>query len=102
MPRHSLVLAAAFAMIAVMASARPALAAYGAFAYDEATGKYGVAWNEDTESRAREVALKDCKSPGCKIVMPVGPHICAALATAETGTAWGGVNDRPTKDAARL
>jgi hypothetical protein len=90
MPRHSLVLAAAFAMIAVMAGARPALAAYGAFAYDEGAGKFGYSYNEQSQKAADAAALKGCASGDCKIVFRTGPQQCGAIAATENGKVWGG------------
>ena len=64
--------------------------AYAAVAFDDQTAKYGFAWNEDTQQRADEAALQACNSQACKVVFPVPPHRCGALATAEKGNAWGG------------
>jgi len=93
-------LAAGFAATLLLGAA-PALAGYGAIAFNETTGKYGLSWNEQTQHRAEEIALRDCGGEGCKIVVPVGPRECAALATAEKGTAWGAAK-RPNRDAAKL
>ncbi len=82
-------------------TAAPALAGYGAVAFDEKTAKYGFGWNEDTQKRADEAALQGCNSEGCKVVIPVPPRKCAAFATAEKGNAWGG-NVGATRDAAKL
>jgi hypothetical protein len=101
MPRQSLVIAAMFAMIAVMAGARPALAAYGAFAYDEGARKFGYSHDEASQKAADAAALKGCASGGCRIVFRTGPRECGALASGETGTAWGGAA-KPTLDAAKL
>jgi hypothetical protein len=101
MPRHSLVLAAAFAMIAVLASARPALAAYGAFAYDEGAHKLGYSYNEQSQKAADAAALKGCASGDCKIVFRTGPRQCGAIATGDEGKVWGGAR-RDKKDAAEL
>ncbi len=101
MPHHSLVLAAVFAMIAVMAGARPALAAYGAFAYDEGAHKYGYSHNEATQKAADDLALKGCASGGCKIVFRTGPQQCGAIATGEDGKVWGGAR-RDQQAAAEL
>lgn len=65
-------------------------ARFGAVAVDEKTAKYGFAWNEDTQQRANEVALQGCDSDACKVVFPVPPNRCGALATGEKGNAWGG------------
>jgi hypothetical protein len=100
-------LAAALVVLALgLSAAGPALAAYGSMALDEESGKYGASWNEDTQKRADDAALKGCNSPGCKIVFRVLPHRCGALATGEKGSsgkvAWGGKNNASTRDAAKL
>jgi hypothetical protein len=98
------VLLAAGVVIAgtVLIGAAPAVAGYGAIAFDDATGRYGFAWNEKTAHEAEEIAVRDCKTKGCKVVIPVGPRECAALASSETGKiAWGG-SKRPSRDAAKL
>lgn len=90
---------AASALVAVLALAAPAYAGYGAIAYDQGTGRYGLAWNEATQQRASELAKKDCGgSADCRL-FPVAPGRCAALATAENtkeSSAWG-VSIRPNK-----
>lgn len=99
------VMAAAFSGLLMLSAAAPALAAFGAMALDEDTGKYGASWNEKTQKEADEAALKGCNSGGCKVIFRVPPRHCAALATGEKGTsgkiAWGGA-DKSTRDAARL
>jgi hypothetical protein len=104
MPRQSLVLAAMFAMFAVMAGARPALAAYGAFAYDEGAHKFGYSHDEATQKAADAAALKGCASPGCKIVFHTGPQQCGAIATGEDGKVWGGAyrDQRPAAELAAM
>ena len=81
--------------------AMPALAGYGAIAWDRGTGKYGVSWNQPTPQRAEEVALGECGASGCKVVTRVGPTRCGALATTsdgkQAGAAW-----RKDREAARL
>ncbi len=94
-------IAAGFSALLVMIAATPAFAGYGAVAFDEKTAKYGFGWNEDTQKRADEAALQACNSEGCKVVIPVPPRRCAALATGEKGSAWGG-NVGATRDAAKL
>jgi hypothetical protein len=99
-------LAAASVTLALsLGAAAPALAAFGAMALDDETGRYGASWNEETQKRAEDAALKGCNSPGCKIVFRVSPRRCGALATGEKGksgkVAWGGA-DKRTRDAARL
>ena len=40
-------------LLALVAGAAPAQAAFGAFAYDEATGKYGASWNQAEREAGR-------------------------------------------------
>lgn len=98
---------AAWIVVALLAFAymlwptAPAVAGYGAIAWDRATGKYGVSWNQPTAKRAEEVALGECGASGCKIVSKGSPKMCGALATTEdgkhAGAAW-----RKDREAARL
>jgi len=99
--RCATIIAAGFSALLVTAAAAPALAGYGAVAFDEKTAKYGFGWNEDTQKRADEAALQACNSEACKVVIPVPPRRCAALATGEKGTAWGGSVDA-ARDKAKL
>jgi len=78
-----------------------AVAGYGAIAWDRATGKYGVSWNQPTPQRAMEVAVAECGTSGCKVVTKVGPAMCGALATSEDGK-QAGAAPRKNRDAARL
>jgi hypothetical protein len=91
--------AASLAVAATLAGAAPARAAVGAFAYDEATGKYGASWNEPTEKRAEEAALKGCASDKCKIVFRTRAGECGAIAATEDGKAWGGARRPKREDA---
>jgi len=100
--RCQTVMAAAFGAVAILASTTaPALAGFGAFAYDAATGKYGFSWNEQDQRQADAAALKGCVAEGCKVVFRVGPKHCGAIAITEDGKVWGGA-DRDRKDAAEL
>ena len=80
--------------------AAPAFAGFGAVAYDQNTGKYGASFNQDTEAKAFEEALKQCSSPECR-VHPVEPAGCGALALSEKDKQghvyWGGA-DRETEE----
>jgi hypothetical protein len=89
---------ASFAVAAWLAAAAPARAAVGAFAYDEATGKYGASWNQASQKQAEEAALKGCASEKCRIVFRTGAGECGAIAATEDGRAWGGAT-RPKRDA---
>jgi uncharacterized protein DUF4189 len=100
MRRTRMIVVGCLAILAMLAAA-PAFAGYGAVAFDEKAAKYGFAWNEDTQKRADEAALQACNSADCKVVIPVPPRRCAALATGEKGNAWGGHVDT-SRDAAKL
>lgn len=102
MPRPSVKAALATATLSLLlaaAGAAPAIAAFGAFAYDEGTGKYGASWNQATEKGADENALKGCASDKCKIVFRVKGGECGAIAATADGKAWGGAK-RPKREEA--
>jgi len=90
--------AAAVAALLLGGVTTQAEAGFGAVAYDQNTGKYGASWNEATQSKAFELALKQCASPGCQ-VHPVQPKGCGALALSgkdkDGHIYWGGA-DRVT------
>ena len=94
--RHAAV--ATVAILATLASAAPAVAGFGAVAYDQNSGKYGASWDEPTQAKAYELALKQCASAGCR-VHPVEPKGCGALALSgkdkDGHIYWGGA-DRVT------
>ena len=98
--RARTITAAGFAVLILMA-ASPALAGYGAFARDEATGKYGFSWNEANQKQADDAAIKSCNTTGCKVVFRLGPKLCGAIALTDDGKIWGG-STRPTRAAAEL
>ena len=89
------------AALFVLANAAPAFAEYGAFARDDASGKYGLSWNEANQKQAEDAAIKGCNTSGCKVVFKVGPKQCGAIALTDDGKIWGGAV-RPTKAAAEL
>ena len=100
--RRAILSAAGFAAaFFVLANAAPAFAEYGAFARDEATGKYGFSWNEANQKQAEDAAIKNCNTTGCKVVFRVHPKQCGAIALTDDGKIWGG-STRPTKAAAEL
>ncbi len=92
---------AMLALASILLAATPALAAYGAIAWDKASGKRGWSWNEPTPQKAAEVAISECGASGCKVIMRTGAGQCAALATIDTGK-FVGAAARKTKDDARL
>src|SRR5713101_2976479 len=81
--RRSTVLAAGFSAILVIVAATPALAGHGALARDDDSGKYGLSSNEESQSKADDVALKICGGDKCKIVFRTAARECGAIATAE-------------------
>jgi hypothetical protein len=92
-------IAASLAALVLAVGAAPAFAAFGAFAYNGATGKYGASWNQASEKQADETALKGCASEKCKIVFRTGAGQCGAIAATEDGKAWGGAR-RPKREEA--
>ena len=93
--------AVAISAFAAIAATTPALAEYGAFARDQATGKYGFSWNEANQRQADDAAIKACNTTGCKVEFRVAPKKCGAVAMTDDGKIWGGA-DRPTRSAAEL
>jgi hypothetical protein len=83
------------------AAAQPAVAGYGALAKDEASGKYGLSANEESQKKAEDVAIKICGGDKCKIVFRTAAKECGAIATADSGNAWG-AGKRPQRAAAEL
>ena len=90
--RRATIIAAGFSAILVMLTAAPAFAGYGALAHDDETGKYGLSANEDTQTKADDVAMKECGGGKCKIVFRTVSRQCGAIAVAENAgsTGWGG------------
>jgi hypothetical protein len=87
---------------AMLLAAQPARAAeYGAIAWDKETGKQGSKWNQPTQKRADEVALSECGSSGCKVIIRAGPGMCGALASTDDGKHIGAAS-RKDRDAARV
>ena len=101
--RRATMMAAGLSALLVIGTAGPALAGYGAFALDQNAHKFGYSANQPDQQRADQLALKNCKSANCKIIFPIGPRQCGALATSDKqgSTAWGG-SVKPTRDAAGL
>ena len=77
--RRTTVIVAGFVLTTTIAAA-PALAGYGALAHDDSTGKYGLSSNEETQSKAEDVAKKICGSDSCKIVFRTVAKECGAIA----------------------
>ena len=99
--RRRTIFALGFAVLLAGAAAPPAWAGHGALAHDDASGKYGLSANEESQSKADDVALKICGGDKCKIVFRTAARECGAIATAEAGNAWG-AGKRPQRAAAEL
>jgi uncharacterized protein DUF4189 len=97
--RRASIIGAGFAAVLASAAAMPAFAAFGAFALDEVAHKYGYSSNQPTQKSADQQAVKNCKSSNCKVVFPIGPRQCGALATTADGSAWGGAVRPKREDA---
>lgn len=82
-------------------TAYSALGHYGAIAWDQDTGRRGWSWNQDSPTRAEEMALSGCGSSGCRVILRPGAAMCGALATNEAGK-YVGAASRKDRDAARL
>jgi Domain of unknown function (DUF4189) len=81
-----LMIPAAFGLAMLVGA--PAVAGYGAVAYDGDARKQGTAWNETTQ-RANQAAPRNCGSDKCKVRFGVPRGMCAALVTPDSGPAWG-------------
>jgi len=99
--RRSTTIAAGFAALSLLLTAAPALAGYGALAHDDDSGKYGLSSNEESQTKADDVAMKECGGDKCKIVFRTAAKQCGAIATAEGSSAWG-AGRGPAKSAAQL
>lgn len=82
-------------------SATQALAAYGAFAYDQGTGRYGFSWNRASQEAANDAAIRGCRSSDCKVVFRIGPRQCGAVALSGNNKGWGGAK-RSSRETAEL
>jgi uncharacterized protein DUF4189 len=91
---HNGMVATAGAALLLVGVATAANAGFGAVAYDQNSGKYGASWDEPTQAKAYELALKQCASHDCR-VHAVEPKGCGALALSDKDKAWGGA-DRET------
>jgi hypothetical protein len=81
---------AILALVTVVTMSAPAMAGYGALAYDEQTRKQGFASGEDTQKSADQEAVRKCGSENCKVRFGIPPGQCAAFATPADGPSWGG------------
>ncbi|HWD58969.1 MAG TPA: DUF4189 domain-containing protein [Stellaceae bacterium] len=89
--------------VAIVTSGAHAFAAFGAIAYDQATGRYGFSWDQSSQDRANGAARKDCGADACRMI-PIPPAKCGALATTtdfKKSNAWAAAV-RDQKPAAEL
>lgn len=77
--------------------------AFGAIAYDEDSGAYGLSDGSASEARAEKSAMKFCKKngSGCKIVETFF-DTCAAIAQDKAGSVAGWGVDENRKDAGKI
>jgi clan AA aspartic protease (TIGR02281 family) len=75
--------------------------AYGSFAYDQRSGRFGTSSNQPYYQTADQAAIATCASPGCQIVLRTGPRECGAVAASDYGGGWGG-GKGPGRDGAIL
>jgi hypothetical protein len=88
------------AFAAAVLPARPAAAAYGAIAWDKATGRYGWSKDQTTTDKAGALALSGCGATGCKVVIQMKSSApCGALATTQDGKTAGGAARKNLADA---
>ena len=99
--RRATMIVVGFSAVLVMLAAAPAFAGYGALAYDEEARKYGLSSDEVSQTKADDVATKECGSGKCKIIFRTASRTCGAIALAESGNAWGAAT-RPQRAAAEL
>jgi Domain of unknown function (DUF4189) len=101
--RLALLTAAAVLAFAAPALSVPPAAAYGAIAWDKATGRYGWSRNQATQQKADELAISGCGATGCKVVIRMTSAApCGALATNEDGKSAGGASRKNLADARLL
>jgi hypothetical protein len=86
---------------ATLLPAAPAIAGYGAIAWDKETGRSAWVWDQSTAAKAKEEALSRCGTSGCKVVLESAAKQCFALAKTQDGKQIGAAA-RQTQDAARL
>ena len=85
--RRSTMIALGIAAFLAGAGAQPALAGYGALAHDDASGKYGLSANEETQSKADDVAMKICGGDKCKVVFRTVAKECGAFGMQQQASA---------------
>ena len=102
MRRATLTFVALLGLGVVPLTAVPALAEYGAIAWDKETGKVGSSWNQTTAQRAAEAAFSECGATGCKVVIQPGPQEVRRTGDDRKTAKYAGGAARKDRDAARL
>ena len=72
--RRATMIVAGFSALLVIFAAAPAFAGYGALAYDEESKKYGLSSDEASQSKADDVATKECGGGKCRNRGQESPH----------------------------
>jgi Domain of unknown function (DUF4189) len=99
--RRSSFLAMAIGAMGVMIGGGPALADFGAIAYDQHNCAVGRSWHYGNPQKASDVALAECGHRGCKVILEVGPGQCGAIAVTPDCHGYGWAK-RDSRDGARL
>lgn len=101
MRRSTLLAMGMTASFVLLASPGPALADFGAIAYDQHNCAVGRSWHYESPRRAAEMALSECGHPGCQVILEVGPGQCGAIAITDNCHGYGWAK-RESRDAARF
>ena len=101
MRRYSSLMAIAVGVAGIVASGAPAMADFGAIAYDQRNCAVGRSWHYDNPSHARDVALAECGHRDCRVILEVGPGQCGAIAVTPDCHGYGWAK-RDSRDGARL
>jgi hypothetical protein len=96
---HDCMMAVGYTPRASTSAEAPVGSLFGAFARDDVSGRIGQSANQDTQTRADDLALNSCSAPSCKIAFRIGPGLCGAIALNDTGKIWGGAT-RPAREVA--
>lgn len=79
----------AVCIFGTLAGMRPALADFGAIAYDRNNCAWGRSWHFESPRHAAQIALNECGHPGCRVVLEVGSGQCGALAATDNCRGFG-------------
>jgi|SRR5579863_910353 len=92
---------AATALAGVFVSAAPALADFGAIAYDRTNCAWGRSWNYPGQAGADARAMAECAAGGsnCQVVAQMGPGECGAVAATPSCSGYGWATRPSVNDA---